>query len=415
MAFYLASILSVARAQSSILKTILALLLFSSTLSVVSAEEIQRKSLLFIDYVDLSYGSEYNFWMPEEIPNIEYKTKGFMSHYLDLNTGIDGVPVEVKITSQGFKSDSAFRVSDKDVWNKEQLIADDQESNLEQSYNKLQFWLGFGADNMEKAPLKISYAKELFNIQVTPQNSTMNYFPFVGGSSNLVANETLHLQTKFEEIKFTFDSGGFPCVDSMVSALFNIKIDQFKGKDSRCGLYYLKYQKPYNYSQLVGGNPEPLDCSFVYNYGGTYEEYDICQQAANEVYLEELADRAAKERNIYDARVYTYGVIQETTIEKENIYFGYRPRLGTWRIELTSAEELDFGLFPIFYAHELELFVKFNPINVKGLDFWLGANWKYMLFLGAEPGATEDSPISIAGFANMDSLFKVVGMINWAL
>ncbi|HMW33422.1 MAG TPA: hypothetical protein PKA52_08555, partial [bacterium] len=220
-------------------------------------------------------GFEYNTWSPHKTNELKYDIEGFRIGYVrgELVHDIPFIP------DMKFNWETNFGAKHQE----EILKAHNSMSKLEQGYEKMNAILSFFPESKikkegdEKVEMKnrdgsvrkyhnfeISYTKETFYIGVTPATEGLNYAAYASGKTyGFPYGTSISQFTKFEEISATFYTDGKLYIFWIINAFFSAAADresafsdesrifQFPEADSRIGVFYSTFQKPYSVNQVL--------------------------------------------------------------------------------------------------------------------------------------------------------------------
>ena len=316
---------------------------------------------------------EFNWWSPDKSFMLDYHTEGFRT--LKFEAGLDhkfGF-----LPKLNFSWETNFGAREQE----ELLRVQHSETKLETAYKKFKLIAGFGKKLEDyniwssNSSFDISYSKETFFIQVSPATNNFYYAPY--NSSSIIpfaTDDTLSMFTKFEEIDFTFATGGFVILPALISTLFGGEIDEISeiaGLDTRLGGFYATFQKPYTVSQVAG-------------YGTVSGNADY----------------------IYNTKFSVWGIVESYNFYGENVHFKMQLNLGLASIKLQNDFLLEESNSPAFfyYKHAMELGLHYS---LGKRIFWsFGGNFDWSFMFGGNYNE-ETENIETSSFINSDMIFKV--------
>lgn len=356
------------------------ILLFAILAISVTNSFSQRYDILLLDGFNLSAKGnlDYNWWMPDESYKLDYYTEGFQSLKFEVALEHD-IPF-LPTLKVDWETNFGAQMQD------ELFKAHNHETVLETVYDKIKVVGGFGETLSELGLWKsnnlvdISYSKETFFIEVSPSYTDLWYAPY--NSNDIIkfeAGEKLSMFTKFEEIDLTFSTGGFAVLPMLMTTLFGGDIEEvmdLEGFDTRLGLFYATFQKPYSVTQVA-------------SYGTV---------SGNRNY-------------IYNTKFQTYGIIESYSISSDYVHFLMKMNLGMSRIKLQNDYLFEDSESPYFfyYKHAMELGLHLPIGNRIYLSAAGSFDWSF-LFGGTYDSETENYETS--SFLNSDMLFKVFASLR---
>lgn len=329
----------------------------------------------------LDGGAEYNAWIPYKSSYLDYTIQGIVVGYLDaaLFPGIRFLP------SLSFHYETNFNTPNQ----KELMAAQQAGTDLEQAYNKMRFIGSFFQNSEGRNTLEVEYTKETFFISVTPNVPNLYYAPYNSeGKIQFSEGDEISQFTKFQEINATFDTYGVEILIGLMNALTTGEDMEIRDLsdifDTRLGLFYAEFYKPYETSMVVGGS------------GTTTGETNT----------------------IYNARFRTVGLIEKIQTRPSGmLVFSYLPRFGISFINLQKGVELQDAETPLFfyYGHEFELGLRLGSDNFAGK---IAASVDFSFMYGGElktNSETNNAQIDTKSFINNDVLIKVYGVFEFSI
>ncbi len=321
----------------------------------------------------------YNKWEPNESYCLNYYTEGIQYYKFEAKLSHD---LEV-LPELKFSWETNFNAKNQD----ELLRVHNSISPLENAYNKIMFVAGFGKSDDDFNPYRsnsifdLSYSKETFFISVTPTTDYLYYAPFnSSGDVSLSEGENLDMFTKFEEIQGTFRTGGFAVLPFLISSFCGgdvIEIMSVKGMDTRLGVYYATFQKPFMVNQ-------------VYSSGYTSGDYNY----------------------IYNARFNSYGLVEKYGYYGKVFLLDMQLNFGLAQIKLRNDSRLEDSESPLFFHCKMRTNMGFHiPIaNAKVNLSLLGSlDWSFM-YGGTYNSETQH--IESKSYLNDDTIFKVYAALT---
>lgn len=387
-------------------KNIIFILMLISTFAFAGQwdnEESENKT----KYVYIDSGFEYNFWTPYAADVLNYKTEGFKIFYVNgiLKHKIPYLPV------LKFEWFTNFNSENQD----ELLKIQNNETKLEQTYNKLKGVLGF--DKHEKFipkkkdddddsegikkdennkyvfyTLEFSYMKETFFVNVTPKED-FNYIPYNSSQSQttIYSGDKLSMFTKFEEFRVTFDTGGLMVLPAFINLLFGSSKDDDASKpldvsgafDTRLGFFYATYNKPFSINQISTS-------------GETTGELN----------------------SIYDAKFKIFGIVEEVnSFPFEQYIFNYSTKLAFVSIDLTEDEMLEDWSAPmfLFVGFGVDLGFRFEMGKYVSLKVLGSGQYNFMIGTESETDENGETKLKSKSFINDDLLLKITAYLEIAI
>lgn len=320
----------------------------------------------------------YNHWIPTKSYSLDYYTEGIQYYRFEsvITHDLSFLP-DLK-----FSWETNFNKS-----NQVELLQEhSSESAIEDAYNKIMFIAGFGRQVGVFNPWRtnsffdLSYSKETFYISVRPNEENIYYAPFEQNEPvRLLTGADLGMFTKFQEIQGTFNTNGVAILPAFMGALFggSTEVMTFDGLDTRLGLYFATFHKPFMMNQIA-------------TYG----------------YL------SGDERTLYDARFNAVGMVEKWGYYGKYFLFDMQNNLGIAFINLREDESLSDSQDPVYFHYKLATNLGFHlplwnsRVNFSAMGTFL---WSFM-WGGVYSSETE--VIETQSFLNGDMIFKINGSIT---
>lgn len=336
------------------------LVVLSLLLSHLVAAQTPPQPLWKSFQVRVDGGYEQNFWSPYEAYELKYDVRGFKIFYFDAQ--IDHPLEKWYVPKVIFHWETNFNSPEQN----ELIKVHSAQTQLEQSYQKISTAIGLfntvklvegavaGKFDVEKRydKFRIGYLKETFFLKVEPAVSGLRYAAYYSDNVYEFKQGLSYSQfTKFQELNATFDTGGTLLLFNIVQKLLKMEdkeINLGTEGESRLGLFYAVYRKPYSISQVLGGS------------GSTSGETNT----------------------IYNARFNIYGFREEAKIGE---YYSFVNRFGFATINLNKDTELqDLELpqahFFLGFDHAVSIPIRFS----EGFSMKLFGSVSYNVIVGGE-------------------------------
>lgn len=321
----------------------------------------------------LNASGKYDYWIPDKAASLKYYTEGFQAFKVEaiLSHTIDFLPVFK------WKWETNFGNSTNQ---KSLLKAHNTHTKLESVYNRMHFAIGLGKkiDNwhpfLPRTTFELSYTKETFLVQVTPIRN-LYYWDFNDRNPEAFnRGQRATMFTKFEAIRGTFNTNGVSILPTIITMLFSAgqaEVLELGDKvETRFGLFYSQFQKPYTITQVVSGG----------NVSGN-------------------------ENTIYNARFRSYGLTETWNAYWNYFFMNVIIDFGISTIHLNNSLKLKDSGSPLFFYYKnligMGFFIPFGnrvQLNISG-DF----DWSWM-FGGTYNAETEKMEAN--SFLNADIFFK---------
>lgn len=351
--------------------------------------------------VSVETGFEYNTWKPQKADELNYDIEGFQIGYAKgaIQHQIPFLP-DLK-----FNWETNFGAKHQD----EILRIHNTKSKVEQGYDKLNAILGFGSQTKrikkgdDEVELKyddgstrtyygfeLSYTKETFYIGVTPATGGLNYAAYYSNRTYGFPEGTKVSQlTKFQEISATGYTNGQLFIFWIINVFFAASADQdskmddqsmiFKipEADSRIGVFYATFQKPYSVSQVLT-----------------------------------LGEISNAPNTIYNTRFRAVGIKDEISApSRSSLIARWTNRFGFSWINLRKKESLDDTNSPGFFYFGSELELGFR-LKIKRLQLSLSASGDFGFMQGLNIDDEADQ-FYATSFINNDLLLKYKGSLQY--
>ncbi len=354
-------------------------ILVALTVSLCSFGQKRKYASLLRDGFNLSTSTniEYNGWSPSESYNLDYKTEGFQTLKFQavLAHKIPILP-DIKFNWETNFNDGSYD----DLLNEHT-----NESQIEEAFNKVMLVVGFGKRYINSkyfdfrnptSYFQLSYIKETYFIEVSPNSKNIYYQPFAGNRKTFSRNSVLGQYTKFEEIRATFKND-FAFIPLLLQALFTggSNTDPIN-VPGRIGVYYNTFNKPYSVTQAISGGSNNGD-----------------------------------RNTIYDARFTSYGLYEEYNISDDKFYMNIGLNLGYAELELyknTVFEDSESPAF-LYFASVLEMGWDIEITKKVFLNFSGQLNYSLMYGITGNEKSDQDgeAPLVISSFINNDFRYKL--------
>lgn len=326
-------------------------------------------------------GFEYNNWYPYQSDYLDYEIEGIKVAYADIAL-FPGFRLLPNLT---FHIETNFNADHQG----ELMQRRDQSTKIEQAYNKYRFIGGFFRNDAGRNTMEVEYTKETFYISVTPRVSNLYYAPYDSDTvQQFNIGDNVSQYVDFEEINVTFDTYGISILIGLINALTTggtAQIYDLSGvADTRFGIFYAQFHKPYEIDMVSGGSG--------YTTGERF--------------------------TIYNARFRTIGLIEKIQTRPYSIViFNYIPRFGLTFIDLREGEELrdvDTPLF-FYYGHEFQLGLRVGSRDFAGR---IVASVDFTFMYGGTMKNNEETgnaQIETRSFINNDVLVKFYGVFEFSI
>lgn len=320
----------------------------------------------------------YNHWIPSTSYSLDYYTEGIQYYRFEsvITHDLSFLP-DIK-----FAWETNFNKS-----NQVELLEEHSSaSGLEDAYNKIMLIAGFGKHTGLFNPWRtnsffdLSYSKETFYIKVRPNEDEIYYAPFSQDEpKRLLTGNDLGMFTKFQEIQGTFNTEGIAILPAIMGALFGGGTDimTFDGLDTRLGLYFATFHKPFMMNQIA-------------TYGWL----------------------SGDQRTLYDARFNAFGLVEKWGYYGKYFIFDMQNNLGIAFINLREDETLSDSQDPVYFHYKLATSLGFHlplwnsRVNFSAMGSFL---WSFM-WGGVYSNETE--VIETQSFLNGDMIFKINGSLT---
>ena len=331
--------------------------------------------------INIRAGYEYLDWFPYKSDKLDYHIRKNQLGYFDISLFPGSfTPVLGMMPNLCFHWETNFNGHTQS----ELMVERGSDSLADYAYNKLRSSIDlFMCEEDDRNPtgwVQVEYTVERFSCSVTPAVSSLNYQPFKGTPRTFSQGQVITQYVDFHEISLTFNTMGYEVLIGIIGALTGgdssvAKIIDLRGiADTRLGLFFAQFHKPYEIEQYTGT-------------GSTGEE-----------------------NTIYNARFRTVGLVEKIKFKPFRIfYMGYIPRFGLTFVDLKEGTALRDPEAPLFfyYAHELEM--GFN-IGTDRYAVRIIGSFDYTFMVGGDLTTNDDTgdlQVESSSFINDDILIKL--------